>query len=246
MTIWLSIIALAIALLLLFGFQRVYTPRQTSLEGIESPEAVQAYDRISRWPQFGMLRRMVVRELKRHRPGGTIVDVGCGPGYLVTLIAQSFPYLKIIGIDISEEMMQTAKRNLTNQGFGERVEFRRGDAGNMPLSDASVDFVISSLSLHHWSDPKMVLLEIHRVLKPSGQVLIFDLRRDSLRGFYWLLHFAKNVVLPSAMRHINEPVNSVLSSYTASEIRELLSLTQFAKTGITPGFGWMFIWGQKS
>jgi len=168
---------------LILGFTCVKLPRQTGFEGIESPEVVQAYDHVSRWPQFKVLRRIIVGELKKYHPKGILVDVGCGPGYLVAVIARAFPGLRITGSDISEEMTAKATRNLAALGFGDRVEFRQGDVQKLPFEDSSVDFVISTLSLHHWSGPPRAFREIHRVLKPGGQFLVFDLRRDCRRFF---------------------------------------------------------------
>ena len=245
MAIWFVLVIVLLVLVVLLGSQRVQIAHKASLEGIESPEAAQAYDRISKWPQFELLRRMVLTELKKYHPEGTIVDIGCGPGYLVALMAKSFPDLKIIGIDISKEMVATASDNLSSPGFGSRLEFRQGDAQNLPLEDSTVDFVVSTLSLHHWSDPKSALREIHRVLKPSGQFLIFDLRRDSRGWFYWLIHFAQRFVLPAPMRRINEPLNSFLSSYTPVETEDILSGAQFQKANIFSRIAFLFIWGQK-
>ena len=68
--VWvISAVALVVVVLVVFGYQRVSIPRQASFEGIESPEVVDAYNRISRWPQFKFLRHLVVRELKRYHPG---------------------------------------------------------------------------------------------------------------------------------------------------------------------------------
>jgi len=184
MVIWsISAVTLIVIVVAILGYQRVTVPRQASAEGIESPAVVEAYNRISRWPQFKLLRLMIVREIKRHNPAGIMVDIGCGPGYLVALMAKSFPQLNIIGVDIAEEMVQQATRNLPSPGLGERVEFRKGDVQALPFEDYAVDFVVSTLSLHHWSEPEQALKEIHRILKPGGQFLIFDLRRDARRFF---------------------------------------------------------------
>ena len=188
---------------------------------------------------------MIASELKKRHPTGLMVDVGCGPGYLVADIARAFPHLHIIGVDIAEEMMQLATHNLSSLGFAERVSFRQGDVQELPFEDNAVDFVVSTLSLHHWPDPKQALEEIHRVLRPGGQFLIFDLRRDARRVFYWLLRFAKTFVVPTAIRRINEPVGSALSSYTPVESEALLSGTPFQQWTIKPGLAWMFLWGRK-
>lgn len=58
-----------------------------------------------------------------------------------------------------------------------------GDVAGLPLPDGALDWAVSSLSLHHWSDPDRALGEICRVLKPGGQMLLFDLRRDPRRPF---------------------------------------------------------------
>ena len=231
------------------GYPRVTLARKVSLEGIEDPEVVKAYDRISRMPMFGELRRMFVIELKKHSPAGTLVDVGCGPGYLIAKIAKEIPNLHIIGVDVSDEMTVTASRNLASLGFGERVEFRRGDSLKLPFEDDSVDNIVSTLSLHHWANPKGAILEIYRVLKPGGQLLLEDFRRDPRRLFYWLIAF-RTKVAPSflrtrALRRINEPMGSLLASYTPFELESLMSETPFAKMSIKAGIGWLFLWGQK-
>ena len=56
--------------LFIVGYPRISLPRKAGFEGMESSEVVQAYDRISRWPQFRMLRRIILREIKKYRPEG--------------------------------------------------------------------------------------------------------------------------------------------------------------------------------
>lgn len=238
--------AFAVLIAVVLGYPRVTFPRQPSVEGIEDPEVAQAYDQISRWPQFKLLRRMLVRELEKYHPRGTIVDIGCGPGYLITVIAKAFPHLHVIGVDIADEMIEVASRNASSLGVGEQVEFRKGDIKKLPFEDDIVDFVVSTLSLHHWSDPKQALYEIHRVLRPEGQFLLFDLRRDGRRMFYWLFRFGQTLVVPAALRRINEPIGSALASYTPVELETLLSGTPFRQRGISSGSGWMFAWGRKT
>lgn len=246
MWIWIVLgLAALLSVILVIGSRRVNMPRVPSREGIEDGEAARAYDTISRWPQFRFLREMIVRELKKHRPHGILVDVGCGPGYLVAAIVKSIPRLSIIGVDISLEMVKAATINLSSIGFAKRVEFRLGDVEELPFRDNEVDFVVSTLSLHHWQNPSQALVEICRILKPDGQFLIFDLRRDSRRLFYWLLRFAQTFVVPPPIRNINEPTGSLLSSYTAGELETLLGEIPLEQRKIKPGFGWLFSWARK-
>ena len=240
----LLVIFLLITAILVVGARRVKVPRQPCLEGLDDPEVARAFDHISRFPQIRLLRKMVLRELKKYPPSGTVVDVGCGPGYLVVLIAMTFPDLQVIGVDIAEEMTESATRLISNLGLGTQVAFRLGDSQRLPFENGEVDFVVSSLSLHHWSEPVQALWEIQRVLKPEGQFLIFDLRRDAPRLFYGLLKFAMTIVVPPALRRVNEPVGSALASYTPTEAEALFHGASFRELEIKPGFAWMFIWGR--
>jgi len=226
-------------------FIKVRPSRKPSLEGIEDIRAAQAYDRISKWPQFRVLRRLIVRELRRHKPTGILADIGCGPGLLTTLIAQKFPRLRVLGLDTAQEMVKTANANAVSLGFEGRVEFREGNIQSLPLPDHSLDFAISSLSLHHWSEPGRGLAEIHRALKPGGQVLLIDMRRDSRLFFYLPMIFATSIVMPTAMRKINEPLGSLLASYTPKEIQDFFVRSPFKAYKVHGGLGWMIIWGRK-
>ncbi len=240
-------IVVIVLVTLMIGCRRVNIMRQVSPEeGIENAEAIQAYDRISRWPQFKLLRKIIIRELKKHNPQGVLVDVGCGPGYFIADIRREFRGLSIVGMDISEEMIQKASENISALGFKEKTSFRQGDIHALPFESNSLDFVVSTLSLHHWSKPIQALREIHRVLKSEGQFLIFDLRRDSPRLFYWLIRFAQMFILPAPMRRINEPSSSVLANYTPVELETILKVTPFKQWDIKQGIFYLFAFGEKS
>jgi len=240
-----AILALAAALFVAVAWPRVDLRRRLEVEGIEDREAVEAYDRISRWPQFRLLRHLIVRELRRYRPQGVLADMGCGPGRLSVEIARAFPHLQTLGVDASEAMIRAAAANASSLGPSVQVRFLAGNVLDLPLQDEAIDFAISTLSLHHWSDAERGLSEIHRVLKPGGQLLLFDLRRDPRRLFYLLLRFAQACVVPAALRRAGEPVGSVLSSHTPRETDAYFSRSQFEQWRVRGGIGWMFVWGQK-
>ncbi|MFC1971764.1 hypothetical protein ACFLV0_07605 [Chloroflexota bacterium] len=86
----LAAVAVAFLLLLVVASRSVTIPRHIGPdEGIDDATIVQAYDRISQWPQFKLIRRFIINELKRYHPQGTLVDVGCGPGYLLVDMARA-------------------------------------------------------------------------------------------------------------------------------------------------------------
>src|SRR5207244_3211377 len=91
----------------------------------------------------------------------SILDVGCGPGYVSAAAAERGA--KPIGLDFSAEMIAIAKKMFP------RIEFRRGDAQNLPFANASFDRVVANFALLHLADPERACVEAARVLKPGGR-----------------------------------------------------------------------------
>jgi ubiquinone/menaquinone biosynthesis C-methylase UbiE len=236
-------------LIIVSGFFRLNMPRKINLEGIEDPEVATAYDRISRMPQFKLIRRGFVKQLKKYNPKGTITDIGCGPGYLLQTITKELPNNALIGVDISEEMVERAKVNFKSLNPAKEVEFKQGSVDHLPFEDDTQDFVISTLSLHHWNEPQAAFNEIHRVLKPGGQMLIYDFRRDARRLFFYFMWFAKNIALriigAKAITKINEPMGSLLASYTKKEIEGVMKNAYFSVYRVEGKFAWIYLYAKK-
>ena len=240
---------LALAALGAAGWQ-VYDRRSRaripSPEGIEDPEIASGFNRVATWPQMRLLRRYVARRALALQAAGEAADLGCGPGDLVLLLARKATPLHIAGVDLSDEMLDEAARRAEAAGLGGRVQFKKGDVARIPFPDQSLDLVVSSLSLHHWSDPASVLDEIARVLKPGGAFLIFDLRRDLAPPFYLLLWFATHVVVPPALRRANEPLGSRNAAYTPVEATELACGSALHGWRVTSGPLWLTIEGRNA
>jgi len=117
----------------------------------------------------------VASEMAAARPGGKVLEVGSGPGRLAVRLTREAPGMTLTGVDISDAMVERAARRAAGGGLSEGVRFEVGDVAALPLSDQEFDGVVSTLSLHHWSDPASGLAEIHRVLKPGGEAWIYDL-----------------------------------------------------------------------
>lgn len=105
-----------------------------------------------------------------------ILEIGSGPGRLAVEIARRMPGAEVVGIDLAEAMIARAVDQARAEELGERVGFVLADAAALPLADGSFHIVVSTLSLHHWSDPARVFREIARVLRPGGVALVYDLR----------------------------------------------------------------------
>lgn len=211
-------------------------PRRYGLEGPETLESIQAYDRTSRWPFFALERWMILRHLKRMRPQGQLLDVGCGPGYLAAMIASVFPDLKVAGLDIDGRSLDLARNNWEREIPG--LGFLQADAQALPFADASLDVVVSSLSLHHWKDAPAALAEFHRALKPGGQLLIWDVRRSAPRFFYYGLVLMQVCLTPAGIRATNGARGSFWAAYTPAELQELMGSAPWVAFSIQAGIGW--------
>lgn len=126
------------------------------------------------------------------RPGEDVLDIATGTGTVALALAEEADKeCRIMGIDITQSMLDAARKNVEGTGMGDIFAFRQASAEELPFADNSYDVVTSSLALHHTNVPS-VLKECHRVLRPGGRVVIADVTandtwRSPLGAFYRLM-----------------------------------------------------------
>jgi SAM-dependent methyltransferase len=138
------------------------------------------------YSKVGKLKsRERILDLVSWRGDERVLDVGCGRGLLLVAAARRLKAGKAVGVDLwqaadlSGNRPEATLENARREGVADRVEVKDGDARKLPFPDASFDTVVSSMALHNIPDAdgrRQAVREIVRVLRPSGHVVINDIK----------------------------------------------------------------------
>jgi ubiquinone/menaquinone biosynthesis C-methylase UbiE len=108
------------------------------------------------------------------KEGLLAADIGAGTGFITEGLIQRG--LKVIAVDQSEEMLEQMRQKYSDcQG----IDYRQGEAENLPISDNTVDYVMANMYLHHVDNPMTAIKEMVRILKPGGKFVLTDLDKHN-------------------------------------------------------------------
>ena len=168
-----------------------YNTEQTKKE-----EVREMFDRIA--PTYDMLnhtlslnidrlwRRRVVRLVRRFAPR-RILDVATGTGDLAIAMARRIRGTQVLGVDLSEGMLDIARRKVAEAGLDGRVVFDTGDAERLFVSDSAVDVATVAFGVRNFGDLGAGLRDIARTLREGGRIVILEFstpRNPLARAFY--------------------------------------------------------------
>src|SRR5579884_1438736 len=135
------------------------------------------YDPMNHLMSFGLdgrWRAFAARCLALHE-GQTGLDLGAGTADLsIAVIRNSPPGVRMIGMDITPEMLEVGRRKLARLGLQERVELRVGDAEQIDLPDNSVDGCCSAFTVRNLADIRQGFREMLRVVRAGGQIVCLE------------------------------------------------------------------------
>jgi ubiquinone/menaquinone biosynthesis C-methylase UbiE len=112
-----------------------------------------------------------IRPLLNLQDGMRLLDSGCGTGSLLKELSESGKELNLYGIDLSPEMIEAARVKLKDE---KHIELYEGSAADLPFQSNYFDYVVCMNSLHHHANPNQSVVEMTRVLKPGGVMILMD------------------------------------------------------------------------
>jgi ubiquinone/menaquinone biosynthesis C-methylase UbiE len=113
------------------------------------------------------------------------LEIGFGTGCCAEMLLSTTTDTFVAGVDPTETMVKTALNRLIKKGFGDRIDIRQGTDDSLPWSDGYFDAVVAIHSFQFWPDPHKSMIEINRVLRPNGRIIL-TFRDHSTRAPDWL------------------------------------------------------------
>ena len=115
----------------------------------------------------------ILEELETE-PFSDLLDAGCGPAPMISLLAEKYPKRHYTGLDLTPAMIEQAKKKQIPN-----ATFVVGDCENFPFEDNSFDAIICSNSFHHYPNPQAFFDSVKRCLRPGGRLILRDVTTDN-------------------------------------------------------------------
>jgi ubiquinone/menaquinone biosynthesis C-methylase UbiE len=168
------------------------------------------------------------------QPTDRVLDVGCGSGMAVKLIAQIAVKGFVAGVDYSEIMVEQARRRNRAAVRAGRVEIQHGNVAALPYDDSSFDKVIGVETFYFWPDPVTNLSEVRRVIKPGGLMALM------MEGSKETPHWQK---MDARAAQMGFPI------YSGTEMETMLAAAGFSQAWYearpNKGWGWLCALGVR-
>jgi demethylmenaquinone methyltransferase/2-methoxy-6-polyprenyl-1,4-benzoquinol methylase len=184
------------------------------------------YDFLNHFLSFGIDKawRNKLVKILRDRSPASVLDVATGTGDLAIAIAALKPK-KIVGVDISEKMLEVGRQKLRMKGLGDVITLRLADAEKIPFSDNSFDAVTVAFGVRNFEHLELGLTEMSRVMRPGGIMLILEFSHPESFPMKQLYSFYSRYIIPLTGRLISG--NSKAYTYLPESVAAFPSGSHF-------------------
>ncbi len=152
-------------------------------------------------------RKTAIKQLRSLDPK-SILDVATGTGDMAILSNKILNAEKIIGIDISDGMLEVGKKKIEKLGLQQRIELLKGDSETISFKSNSFDAVTVAFGVRNFQDLELGLSEIKRVLKPGGKLIVLEFTKPKLPVIKNFYNLYLNVITPWIGRVISKNKNA--------------------------------------
>ena len=157
------------------------------------------YDFLNRFLSIGIdvgWRKKAILQLKSLQPK-KVLDVATGTADVALMTHKMLNPEKIIGIDISEGMLELGRQKISKLGLNNRIELYKGDSENIVFEDNSFDAITVAFGVRNFEHLEKGLKEMLRVLKPGGKLVILEFSKPKQGAFKILYNLYMNQIAPS-------------------------------------------------
>jgi demethylmenaquinone methyltransferase/2-methoxy-6-polyprenyl-1,4-benzoquinol methylase len=141
-------------------------------------------------------RKKAINLLKEDNPK-IILDVATGTADVALEVAKRLQPEKIIGVDISTEMLAFGREKIEAAGLSKMITLEEGDSENMPFESNTFDAITVAFGVRNFENLEKGLIEMHRVLKPKGKLVVLEFSKPTIFPFKQLFNFYFKYILPS-------------------------------------------------
>ena len=160
------------------------------------------YDRLNRMLSAGIdvgWRKKAILKLKKDKPG-IVLDVATGTADMAILAQKLLRPDKIIGIDISEQMLEIGRKKVEKEGFSNFIQLQKVDSEAINFPENSFDAVTVAFGVRNFEHLENGLKEMLRVLRPGGKLVVLEFSRPRIKVFRSLYNLYMSIVAPEVAR----------------------------------------------
>jgi demethylmenaquinone methyltransferase/2-methoxy-6-polyprenyl-1,4-benzoquinol methylase len=163
------------------------------------------------------------------------MDIATGTGDLAIAMARSMRDLRIVGIDLSEEMLAVAARKVEKEDLSERIELHKGDAEQLDMvADGSMDMATVAFGVRNFENMERGLAEIYRTLKSDGRLIVLEFSIPRNRFVRWVYAQYSHRLLPRIGAMISKDKQAY--TYLPESVEEFPSPERFSEILQSVGF----------